>query len=69
MAAPKKPTIEAYTELQQAYDYFNQTLFEGDLPGDESRLLWYVFIGWNTLNTGSWNGSRLAALYACEKSP
>ncbi|CQQ97068.1 zinc metalloproteinase Mpr protein [Yersinia enterocolitica] len=32
MVAPKKPTIEAYTELQQAYDYFNQTLFDGDLP-------------------------------------
>lgn len=32
MGQPKKPTIKAYTELQQAYDYFNQTLFDNDLP-------------------------------------
>lgn len=28
-----KPTIEAYAELQQAYDYYNDELFGGQLPG------------------------------------
>lgn len=28
----KKPAIRAYTELQQAYDFFNATLFENLLP-------------------------------------
>ncbi|MES2880486.1 MAG: SprT-like domain-containing protein [Pseudomonadota bacterium] len=27
-----KPTTQAYAELQQAYDHFNVTLFEGTLP-------------------------------------
>ena len=27
-----KPAIQAYTELQQAYDFFNQALFDGALP-------------------------------------
>ncbi|EPT6518944.1 SprT-like domain-containing protein, partial [Salmonella enterica subsp. enterica serovar Chester] len=27
-----KPAIKAYSELQQAYDFFNTTLFNGDLP-------------------------------------
>jgi hypothetical protein len=27
-----KPTIETYTELQQAYDWFNDQLFSGQLP-------------------------------------
>jgi predicted SprT family Zn-dependent metalloprotease len=27
-----KPAIKAYTELQQAYEYFNQVLFDGGLP-------------------------------------
>ncbi|EBW5488248.1 sprT domain-containing protein, partial [Salmonella enterica subsp. enterica serovar Kiambu] len=26
-----KPAIKAYSELQQAYDFFNTTLFNGDL--------------------------------------
>ncbi len=28
-----RPTEEAYAELQQAYDHFNQRLFDGCLPG------------------------------------
>lgn len=28
-----KPTIETYAELTQAYDFFNQKLFNGALPG------------------------------------
>lgn len=33
MAATKPlPTREAYSELQQAYDFFNEELFEGQLP-------------------------------------
>jgi predicted SprT family Zn-dependent metalloprotease len=27
------PTEQAYTELQQAYDFFNRRLFDGQLPG------------------------------------
>ncbi len=27
-----KPTLQAYEELQRAYDHFNQLLFEGVLP-------------------------------------
>lgn len=27
-----KPAIKAYSELQQAYDFFNSVLFNGDLP-------------------------------------
>lgn len=29
----EKPTLEAYAELQRAYDYYNEELFEGQLPG------------------------------------
>lgn len=28
----KRPTEEAYQELQTAFDFFNQELFEGRLP-------------------------------------
>lgn len=33
MKNSKKPAIQAYSELQQAYDFFNATLFEQMLPG------------------------------------
>ncbi len=32
MSNQSKPAIVAYTELQQAYDHFNHTLFDGELP-------------------------------------
>lgn len=32
MKTTKKPAIQAYTELQQAYDFFNVALFEKKLP-------------------------------------
>lgn len=32
MTDNKKPAIQAYSELQQAYDYFNETLFDNLLP-------------------------------------
>lgn len=32
MNAPYRPTEEAYTELQLAYDFYNEELFDGQLP-------------------------------------
>ncbi len=34
-----KPAIRAYTELQQAYDFFNATLFADSLPDTLSTLV------------------------------
>lgn len=31
------PTVDAYDELVKAYDFYNQRLFNGDLPGVSSR--------------------------------
>lgn len=59
----KTPTIRAYTELQQAYDFFNKHLFNSELP----NLIITLQRGKNTLGyfsperfTGESNLSELA---------
>lgn len=63
MNTTKKPAIKAYSELQQAYDYFNNVLFNQELPD----LLLTLQRGRNTFGyfaperfTGESNISELA---------